>query len=486
MALFDNFDKTTPVLRFRRDKVPGAVWVLWPVLAWRVVAPVPCGRTLNVFQRAVLALARAGMVRVVDFAERLMIAPDLAGLVIQELRGLGLLDHAGYPTHRGLQTLDDIEFEPPEDATFGHVLSDPFTAKLWPRFITGDLPIADVEPDDEGWPRLLGGSAGDPWKDRTYSVTPGTGDRLRIAQPSAADVLRVASRTRRQSDSEDDAPDVPRLQRVSFVDEQPQRYWLALCVRRHESGDWMVDDPVGRGESIGVRAQIDAMLDRHQELRRRISRLVGDDSGAPSLTELQTRAALEIEERLTMAIRQHAPVHERLVAMQRAWLEASLGGAPADKWDDVLVKAQRAAERTLRIAHEPWCAVTPPLFMDLAESDKAFNQQLLDAIAGELGFSTPLRPTLASVRRGKVQYAEGSGSGSLRPLVVLVLLSAGRDKAHPLHQAARLHVDLLERLDRLAQARDRAAHDSDEPPSRTVERHCETVFILVETLLLTR
>ena len=38
MALFD---KTTPVLRFRRGKVPGAVWVRWPILAWRVVAPVP-------------------------------------------------------------------------------------------------------------------------------------------------------------------------------------------------------------------------------------------------------------------------------------------------------------------------------------------------------------------------------------------------------------------------------------------------------------
>lgn len=483
MALFD---KTTPVLRFRRGKVPGAVWVLWPVLAWRVVAPVPREQVLNFFQRAVLALARAGVVRVVDVAERLMIAPDLAGLVVQELRGLGLLDHSGGPTHRGLQTLDDIEFDPPDDATFGHVLSDPFTGKLSLRFVTGDLPIADVEPDDEGWPVLLGGSAGDPWKDRTYSVSPGAGERLRIAKPGAADVLRVARRTRRQRDLEDDERDIPRLQRVSFVDERPQPHWLAVCVRRHESGDWMVDDPVGRGESIELRAQIDAVLDRHQELRRRIKRLVGDDSGTPSLTELQTRATFDIEERLTMAIRQHEPVRERLVAMQRAWLEASLEGAPADKWDDVLVKAQRAAERALRIAHEPWCAATPPLFMDLAESDKALNQQLLDAIAGELGFSTPLPPTLASVRRGKVQHAEDSGSGSLRPLVVLALLSAGRDRAHPLHQAARRHVDLLERLDRLAQARDRAAHDSDEPPSRTVERHRETVFLLVETLLLTR
>lgn len=478
-----SFDKTTPVLRFRRGKVPGAVWVLWPVLVWRVVAPVPREQVLNFFQRAVLALARAGVVRVVDVAGRLMIGPDLAGLVVQELRGMGLLDHSARPTHRGLQTLDDIEFDPPEDATFGHVLSDPATGKLWPRFCTGDLPIADVEPDEEGWPVLLGGSAGDPWKDHPYCVIPGV---QRIVQPDARDVLRVARRTRRQRALDDDARDIPRLQRVSFVDERPQPYWLAICVRRHESGDWMVDDPLGHGESFELRAQIDAILDRHQKLRRRISKIIGDDSGSPSLTQLHAQATFDIDDRLTMAIRQHEPVHERLVAMQRAWLEASLDGAPGDKWDDVLVKAQRATERILRIAHDPWRDVAPPLFMELAESDKALNQQLLDTIAGELGFTTPLPPTLASVRRGKVQHAEDRGRGSLRPLVILALLGAGRDRAHPLHRAACMHPGLLERLDRLAQARDRVAHDNDDPPSRTVERHRETVFLLAETLLLTR
>lgn len=478
-----SFDKATPVLRFRRGKVPGAVWVLWPVLVWRVVAPVPREQVLNFFQRAVLALARAGVVRVVDVAERLMIGPDLTGLVVQELRGMGLLDHSDRPTHRGLQALDDIEFDPPEDATFGHVISDPTTGKLWPRFCTGDLPIADVEPDEEGWPVLLGGSAGDPWKDWTYSVPPAT---QRIVQPDARDVLRIARRTRRQHALDDDGRDIPRLQRVSFVDEIPQPYWLAVCVRRHESGDWMVDDPLGHGESIELRAQIDAILDRHKELRRRISKIIGDDSGSPSLTQLQAQATFDIEERLTLAIRQHEPVHERLVAMQRAWLEASLEGAPGDKLDDVLVKAQRAAERTLRIAHDPWRDLAPPLFSELAESDKALNQRLLDTIAGELGFTTPLPPSLASVRRGKVQHAEDSGHGSLRPLVILTLLGAGRDRAHPLHRAAGRHPGLLERLDRLAQARDRVAHDNDDPPSRTVERHRETVFLLVETLLLNR
>ncbi|MCY1065597.1 hypothetical protein OV090_12525 [Nannocystis sp. RBIL2] len=481
------FDKTTPILRFRRGKVPGAVWILWPVFVWRVVAPVPREQRLNLFQRAVLALARAGVVHVVDLAERLMIAPDLAGLVVQELRGMGLLDHIARPTRRGLQTLDDIELDPPEDATFGHVLCDPFTGKPWPRFVTGDLPLADVEPDEDGWPVLLGGSAGDPWKDRTFSVTPGPSDPQRFARPDASDVLRVARRHRRHRDLGDADPrDVPRLQRVSFVDERPQSYWLAVCVRRHESGDWMVEDPFGGGESLGLRAQLEVHLDRHKELRRRITGLVRDDAGPPSLIQLHTQATLEVEDRLTMSIRQHEPVRERLVAMQRAWLEASQDGAPADKWDDVLVKAQRAAERALRTVHEPRRGLTPPLHAELAESDKALNQQLLDAIAGELGFSTPLPATLASVRRGKVQHAESSSSGSLRPLVVLALLGADRDPAHPLRRAARQHTDLLARLDTLAQARDRAAHDSDRQPGRAVERHCETAFLVVEALLLHR
>ena len=123
MASFDSFgpafEKDTPVLRLNYGKDPNARWVLWPVFAWRVVAPVPKERKLNLFQRAVLGLARAKVTAIVDVADRLLIAPDLAGLVVLELQDKALLDHAGEPTAHGLKMLDDIEEDPPNEAQVG-------------------------------------------------------------------------------------------------------------------------------------------------------------------------------------------------------------------------------------------------------------------------------------------------------------------------------------------------------------------------------
>lgn len=492
MASFDSFgpafEKDTPVLRLNYGKDPNARWVLWPVFAWRVVAPAPKERKLNLFQRAVLGLARAKVTAIVDVTDRLLIAPDLAGLVVLELQNMALLDHAGEPTPRGLKMLDDIEEDPPDEAQVGHVLTDPFTGKVWPRFLSGDLPIADVELNDNGWPVLLSGSAGDPWKDRTFSVLPSGRDGVVMARPSARDVLRAARQHRRQRDYDevDDDRDVPRLQRVSFVDDRPQPCLLALRVRRHDSGDWMVDDPFGHGEAIELRARLEERLDSHKGLRPWLAPLVGSDPTAPTLGHLQAEATWKVEERLTLAIRQHDAVRERLVAMHRALLEAESQDAPLDKWDDVLVKAQRAVERALHTVHRNHRDGGPPLFVKLAHSDREFNLGLLDAMAADLGFRTPLPVTLSSVKRGKIQSAERWGGGSLRPLVVLGLLCADRDEKHPLRRAGRTAPDLLHRLDELATARDRAAHDGAATLPQKVQRHVDTAYTAVETLILHR
>jgi len=152
----------------------------------------------------------------------------------------------------------------------------------------------------------------------------------------------------------------------------------------------------------------------------------------------------------------------------------------------VLVKAQRVVERTLRALYGPYRGARPPMFEKLARSDRDYNRGLLNAAAGDLGFETPLPLTLSSVRRGKVQYAEQGGGGSMRPLLVLALLCAEEDGEHPLRHAGRLWPDLLHRLDALATARDCAAHDGDDTWPQKVSRHVDTAFVAVEALLLSQ
>ena len=488
MAPFDSlvsFERDTPVLRLNHGKDPRAKWVLWPVLTWRVVAPVPKERKLNLFQRAVLGLARAGVTQFVEISERLLIAPDLAGLVVLELQNMALVEHDGRPTARGLKMLDDIEEDPPDEARVGHVLSDPFSGKLWPRFLTGDLPVADVELNEDGWPVLLSGTAGDPWTDRTFSILPTSRDTISLARPSARDVLRAARRHRRQRDFDevDDERDVPRLRRVSFVDDRPEPYLLALRVRRHESGDWMVDDPFGHGESVNLRARLEERLDTHNGLRPWLSPLVGSEGSEPTLGHLQAEAVWKVEERLTLAIRQHDNVRERLVAMQRALLEAELLDAPRDKLNDVLVKAQRTVERLLKVVFAPYAGPPTPYFEDLGRQHSHSVERIKRA-AAEVGFQG-VPPKLTSIRRQQVRDAERR-KGSLRALLVLNLIVASWRDEHPLRSAAVQQPDLLGRLDALADARNRfGAHDSDTAARvDDVRRHAEAVFIAVDSLLL--
>lgn len=482
----DLFGLDTPILRLTYERDRDSCWMLWPLLAWRVVAPVPRDRELNLFQRAVLGLIRANIYQIQEVAERLLIADSLAALVMMELQGMGLVNRSGAITPSGLRMLEEDELEATEDAKVGTVFTDPFSGKVWPRFLTGDLPLTDWETDDRGRVVLLSGSRGDRWQERAFSITLLDHETLVIAQPTTEEVLRAVRRHRQQRAPQDlaDVREVPSLNRVSFIDSDPTPYYLATRACSHPSGDWMVMDPFGHGESAELRNQLEARFDVQGGLRQWLGRLMGADPDAPTLGQLQQDAGWKVEERLTLAIRGHEGLHDRLVAMQRAWLEASMLDSPKDKLDDVLVKAQRAAERLLHVLHAPYKDERPPFYNCLALNDREFNRQFLEAIASDMGFQGPLPATLTSVRRGKVQNAERHGGGSLRPLLLLVLLCADRYPAHPLRRAAKTHPDLLHRLDLLATARDNVAHDGDDAWTRQVPIHLETVFTAVETLLL--
>jgi len=108
-----SFEKDTPILRLTLARTPNAKWVLWPVFAWRVVPRCRGDRKLNLFQQAG-ARARPRGCRAPRRRGRL--PPDRTrprGLVVLELQNMGLVDHAGALTVRGLKMLDDIEDDRP-------------------------------------------------------------------------------------------------------------------------------------------------------------------------------------------------------------------------------------------------------------------------------------------------------------------------------------------------------------------------------------
>src|SRR5262249_35813274 len=119
-------------------------------------------------------------------------------------------------------------------------------------------------------------------------------------------------------------------------------------------------------------------------------------------------------------------------------------------------------------------------------ADDRHNEELLAAIATQVGLAAPLPKGLARVRKGKVQAAADRGEQSVRPLALAALLAAYRDVRHPLRLAARRFPDLLHQVHRLARIRDEmGAADGDREVDPTgVLRVVPVVYRVIEALLV--
>lgn len=459
-------------------------WVLWPAWAFRVVAPRPRPRSTNLLQRAVLGLVIAGRRRATEIGERLVLGADLVAFILEELRVAGWLDVSFAPTPEGRSTLAEDTSEPVDEMTVGWVFVDPFTGDIWPRFHEGELPYARVERGERFGVQLQSGTLGKPHHDRAFEVRCRAQDPCHTARPAAEDILRAARNHRRHQDwQEQPTAEAPVLQSISFVLEEPASCLLATRVWLSKAGEWQVDDPFGVGQSLRLRRWIEARFATDPDLRRSLSPVVGADPEATDIQSLTWRAEEIVDDRLP-ALRGTPELRQRLIAMQRAVLETRALDCPMDKWDDVVIKAQRAAERAFLDIHSEH-----PQRVHLA-GDESVNEALFDGLAQALGFEIPLPPSLSRVRRGKLLHAAEHGSGSLRSLVLLSLLGAPGVTDHPLARAARRDPRLLHKLDDLARTRDHAAHEapSNAPTTRRnawVEESVETIYSAIDLLFST-
>lgn len=475
------FDRRTTVLSYYpRAPVRWAQrkFLLWPAWTYRVLAPRPRERALNILQRAVLGLCRAGVRRTDDVGQRLDVARDLAAHVLRELMEMGALSDGGEPTKHGLELLERDRVDVQEQIS-AYVFQDPWTRELWPRMVERQQP-QDVELDKDTLLLRLG-SKGAPSRQRPHLVFPEPG--LPQATPRPEQILRAALQHQRRQrfiahedlfepeDEDSERPAVARaLARTSLIDEVPRPVFLVTYLYLPEDtsvgAEWNVCDPFGLGASPSLRQAIQHRLKADKPLADVVRGLLGEagdaleDALAESVARLEEEAAFEVERRLTGAIR-HTPLFPALVAMESAHIEMQRLGnrCPAHKREHVVVEAQKAVERLFTGVWERYPARGCNEMLQPKSRDNAL---LFEGIARELGFEIPLPHRLVFVKADKVHWAARQGKGTLRPRLLAALLAAHRTPAHPLRPAARRFPKLLERLDALAELRDTGgAHSTD-------------------------
>jgi hypothetical protein len=120
----------------------------------------------------------------------------------------------------------------------------------------------------------------------------------------------------------------------------------------------------------------------------------------------------------------------------------------------------------------------------LSRTDREYNRNLFNGLAIKLGFTTPLPYTLVDVKPGKIRASADSGTGSLRSHLLAALLTVRYDNQHPLYLLARKSPDILIRLDKLAEMRDKSSHSSNQQLDfPTVFQQISTVYEFISGIL---
>ena len=514
-----NFTPEQPVLNFgprHHARWRHRQFLLWPAWAYRVVAPRVRQRQLNVLQRAVLGLCRAGQYRAEAIADNLSIHVDLAAFIVTELTDLGNLDAHGLPTEHGIQVLEKDSIET-QQMVAGYVFQDPWVGDLWPRFVES-LDYCELEYNDKGFPSLLLGPTGKPRRYRTFTVLPRS--EVVPVTPSASAVVEAVARHRKglrfkDADESDDEPigdfvaSGVQISRVSFVEEDPQPVFLTSYLYVPESDaaamDWYACDPFGLGQSVRLRRRVEGVMNDVPALFGVVNELVGQTLHAGYedqrrwLEAIQLQAGLELDRRLTVNIRTHASF-EQLLAMESARHEMrSLGrDCPERKTNEVLrscVKVLETVFSSMATAHplgDIWKRVYVPRVDGrtgnqrlVQQQDRAVLAALYESAIRSVGFADPIPQALVNVKAGQIRSVAAYGDHwRLRPLVTATALLADRDPIHPLRRVARQDPLLLNVIDEIATLGGGAGHANGADISVSdAEQQVEKVYEVVSTVL---
>jgi hypothetical protein len=474
-------------------------YLLWPAWAYRVVAPEVRERQLNVLQKAVLGLCRAGVSTPEGMGAKLHLHPNLMAFIAGELQEQRLLDHRGLPTERGLEVLEEETLKS-RRFVVGYVFQDPWSGELWPRFVER-LQQVETQLKPNGYPELLLGTTGKPDPIKPYMHLPGR--VLSPITPEAADILDVTRRHGRALRHSDPMPEQEEegsafelgsidIDRVSLIEEQPQPVFLTTYLYVPEdagsAGDWYVCDPFGLGASSFLRRSIERQMEQAPSLRDQVDQLLGRALGERAneikawMEQLRAKAELAVEQRLTFQVRR-LPYYSHLLEMEQAYHEVEQLGAESSnpKLRGALLAARRVTEalvgQLLRVHR------SPGILLRLSREPE-HSGRVYAATAAALGLETPIPEALANVKRSLVEgVLKYPDSWRLRPMIVAALLSARDDGQHPFREAARREPRLLHELEAVASTAGPELHGGDGAPSMTaVQQTVSRVYRVVELL----
>jgi hypothetical protein len=455
-------------------------YVLWPALAYRVVAPDNNANELNFLQHAVLGLCGAGCRSAELIANHLHIHPQLALLILEELQLRALIDRDG-KTGRNGKASQGRETSRPDRMIAGWVFQDPWSGELWPRFAS-KLNYCQTESEDDSFAHLIFGSTGKPWQRRAFKQMPPP--ECAWPQPTSLQVLRVADLHRRALKRTQDTEEAideefsnpastTSISRISLIEPGPRPVFLMTFLytphTKTATTDWYVCEPFGFSPSAKFRRAVEARLGDSRGLTATLERLLRksvheDWDGYRAWRErLRATAELRVELHLTIEART-LTAYEHLVEMEMALEEAA-----EDTSEYAMRRIGIACRSVLEAVFQdvamrhPLRGISDGLYSrGVPINERGYLWDRYRRAAATVGFGGQLPQALLNVKPQHIRsVAEYNNGWRLRAAIVATLLLAARSENHPLRSAAQMVPNLLVELDAVASLSGEAAHSGD-------------------------
>ena len=450
-------------LRFDARRPPGGRPFLWPVRVWKVLYPTKRVLKLNLFQQAILGLARARCQDRSKMAELLGLDQELVAFIIAtQLIPNGWMTTLGAVTPQGDRVLEEAQ-DTSEEVHMGYAYQDAISGNWLPRF-TEEFPEIEAKRIDErGYPIFLR-DLNSGKEDRPF--------RLNHFRESALDMgalFDAFKRYRTDHDHakqrDDELPTRVRIESLSFVEESAQPMWLWTWIFPDEVGPqpWLVADPFGLQQAASwLRKSLQEVLPRNDGLARYIADAVGETqsnelSAEEWLRSLENQIDLTvladyswsgkvptISGYLTSVLRRNA----LLASQDKTWQE---------DLTSLLIETHNLAESVFQWLLKRF-SVDVRRLPDRSQ-DKNWTKDLASEIlrtlpAAQLTDDTVRR--LASQNLREIRNALVRGNSSLKALMFAALLSTIEHATHPLKDLAPQALALDRILD-MADARNRKA-----------------------------
>jgi len=452
-------------LQFREPPYGRKEPLLWPVHVYRVLYPEVFGKELNLFQRAVLGLARAGCQASQEMSDLLGLHLQMVLLILAQCNSNGWIDSRGRITENGIALLDDDE-DRNLNLRAGLLFRDAMSDSFWPRIVDVD-DFNEIEALPGTGERPVFRQSRSSGKDiRPYLLNPSQ------QNPSPVDSREILEAYRayrldhfnaRQLYGANNQPLQVRAQGIELMDELPEPMYVLTWITEDASGEkpWRLCDPFDLRQQVPwLEGSFKGFLPHQPLLVKKLAWLTGKPEPERQSIEEWMRSmehAIDLEllmehvwaSREEMIARYYSSLKRRLLM-----IDQNLGSY---ELESTLSDAQKLCEAVCEWVLRAF-RVKVEVDIKIRSHDRSRNEGILQAL--EL---PALTPKVVGILAGQdIRRVLGVLKGdrqSLKAMLFGALLSSLDYANHPFRKIAPENL-ALEQILRLADLRNEATHAS--------------------------